>query len=42
MSQMMICIPCMCNYYLCDFLEIIDNKNFENVMIQMMMCTYCM
>jgi hypothetical protein len=42
MSQMMICIPCMCNYYLYDFLEIIDNKKFENVMIQMMMCTYCM
>jgi hypothetical protein len=26
---MMICIPCMSNYYLCDFLEIIDNKKLE-------------
>jgi hypothetical protein len=29
MEQMMICTPCMSNYYLCDFLKIIDNKKRE-------------
>jgi hypothetical protein len=29
MGQMMICTPCMSNYYLCNFLEIIDNKKLE-------------
>ncbi len=23
------CTPCMSNYYLCDFLEIIDNKKID-------------
>jgi hypothetical protein len=26
---MMMCTTCMSNYYLCDFLEIIDNKKFR-------------
>jgi hypothetical protein len=29
MGQMMICTPCMSNYYLCNFLEIIDNKKIR-------------
>jgi hypothetical protein len=28
-GQMMMCAPDMSNYYLCDFLEIIDNKKLE-------------
>jgi hypothetical protein len=28
-GQMMMCAPYMSNYYLCDFLEIIDNKKLE-------------
>jgi hypothetical protein len=31
MRQMMIYTCCMSNYYLCDFLEIIENKKIENV-----------
>jgi hypothetical protein len=26
---MVMCTPCMSNYYLCDFLEIIDNKKIK-------------
>jgi hypothetical protein len=26
---MMMCTSCMSNYYLCDFLEIIDNKKID-------------
>jgi hypothetical protein len=29
MGQMMMYTPCMSNYYLYDFLEIIDKKNIE-------------
>jgi hypothetical protein len=29
MGHMMMCIPCISNYYLCDFLEIIDNKKIR-------------
>jgi hypothetical protein len=29
MKHMIMCIPYMSNYYLCDFLEIIDNKKIE-------------
>jgi hypothetical protein len=29
MEQMMMCTPCKSNYYLCDFLEIIDNKKIR-------------
>jgi hypothetical protein len=29
MRQMMICTSCIYNYYLCDFLEIIDNKKIR-------------
>jgi hypothetical protein len=29
MGQIIMCTPCMSNYYLCDFLEIIDNKKLE-------------
>jgi hypothetical protein len=28
-GQMMICTPCMSNYYLCDFLEIIDHEKIK-------------
>jgi hypothetical protein len=42
-GQMMMCTPYMSNYYLCDFLKLIDNeKNLRKVMGQMMMCTSCM
>jgi hypothetical protein len=30
--------PCMSNYYLYDFLEIIDNKKYRKVMLLMMVC----
>jgi hypothetical protein len=30
MGQMMMCTPCMSNYYLCDiFVEIIDNEKIR-------------
>jgi hypothetical protein len=29
MGQIMMRTPCMSNYYLCDFLKIIDNKKIE-------------
>jgi hypothetical protein len=29
MGQMMMYTPCISNYYLCDFLEIIDNKKID-------------
>jgi hypothetical protein len=38
MAQMMICTPCMSNYYLCVFLEIIDGEKIEECG-QMKMCT---
>jgi hypothetical protein len=29
-GQMMMCTPCMCNYYLCEFyIEIIDNEKIR-------------
>jgi hypothetical protein len=39
MRQMMMYTPCMSNYYLCIFLEIIGNKKIEESDGQMMMCT---
>jgi hypothetical protein len=37
------CTPYMFNYYLCDFLEIVDNeKKIEKSDGQVMMCTSCM
>jgi hypothetical protein len=29
MKQIIMCTPCIPNYYLCDFLKIIDNKKIE-------------
>jgi hypothetical protein len=38
MGQMMMCTLCRSDYYLCIFLEIIDNEKIEECVAQIMMC----
>jgi hypothetical protein len=42
MEQMMMYTSCKSNYYLCYFLEIINDEKYKKLMKQIMMCISCM